>query len=201
MKRIFRTALVLAVVAAVSSPASLGAVAGFGDVSSTTYYAKPVQWMVNEDITTGTGPCSYSPFDSVTRGQAAAFLWRMEGRPSGIRHPFSDVHLGWQIGPIEWMFKAGITTGTTATSYSPELAVTRGEFAALLYRLAGSPPVASASSFPDVTAGWQLAPVAWMLSMGITKGTSPTTFSPDEPVSRAQAAAFLHRYQGSPAWR
>jgi hypothetical protein len=190
---------VIAVMAMVATPSTVGAVAGFGDVSSSTYYAAPVQWMVDREITTGTTACSYSPLDAVTRGQAAAFLWRMEGRPNPRGgHPFNDVYVGWQQTPVSWMYQNGITEGVTPRSYQPDALVTRGQFAAMLYRLAGEPPVAVAFAFVDVREGWQLAPVAWMSNLGITKGVTPTTFRPDDPVSRAQAAAFLHRYKGSP---
>ncbi len=60
----------------------VGGVAGFGDVDAERFYTAPVQWMVDNDITTGTGPTCFSPDEDVTRGQAAAFLWRMEGSPA-----------------------------------------------------------------------------------------------------------------------
>jgi hypothetical protein len=195
-----RMAIAIAVAAMVATPIPAGAVAGFGDVPEARYFTAPVQWMVNRGITTGTTPCTFSPYDTVTRGQAAAFIWRMEGSPSPSQtHPFTDVSASWQQDAVSWMFQQGITTGTSATTYSPSSPVTRGDFAALLHRLAGSPSVAIDYAFVDVTAGYQMAPIAWMAAQGITVGTSPTTFSPNAGVTRAQAATFLHRYQGSPA--
>ena len=74
-----RRALVAALLTlALLSPASPGAsLAGFGDVEDARYFTAPVQWMVDDGITNGTSPTCFSPWDSVTRGQAAAFLWRM----------------------------------------------------------------------------------------------------------------------------
>ena len=57
---------------AFASPAE--SVGGFGDVPVDRFYTTPVQWMVDNDITTGTSPTCFSPDDPVTRGQAAAFL-------------------------------------------------------------------------------------------------------------------------------
>jgi hypothetical protein len=59
------------------------------------------------------------------------------GEPEvGSSHPFGDVVLGWQQEPVAWMFANGITTGTSASTYGPDEAVTRGQVAAFLYRFA-----------------------------------------------------------------
>ena len=87
-----------------------------------------------------------------------------------------------------------ITTGTSPKCFSPDDPVTRGQAAAFLWRMEGSPEPGGAQSFSDVESEWQQDPVAWMSSHGITTGTTPFTFSPDSPVTRGQAAAFLHRY-------
>lgn len=56
-----------------------------------------------------------------------------------------------------------------------------------------------AEAFTDVAPGaFYETPVAWLVNLGITTGTSSTTFSPDEPVTRGQMAAFLWRYAGQP---
>lgn len=191
------TAAVLAAgVMLLPSPAS--GVAGFGDVSNSAFYTNAVQWMVDNDITTGTSPTCFSPNDPVTRGQAAAFMWRMEGQPSAPAHSFTDVTAGYQQAPVSWMAANDITTGTTPTTYSPNDQLTRGQLAALLHRLAGN-PAASGHPFNDITAAWQQTPVAWMVAESITTGTTPTTFSPNVTVTRGQLATFFHRYKGSPA--
>ena len=188
--------MIAAATAGLALPAA--AIAGFGDVRATDYWAKGVQWMVDNDITTGTGPGCFSPGDPVTRGQAAAFLWRMEERPEpGPDHPFIDVTLGWQVDAVAWMLQEGITTGTGPQHFSPDSVLTRGQLAAMLYRLAGE-PAATAHPFTDVSRPWQQAPVAWMAAEGITTGTSQTTFSPDHVVTRGQLATFFYRYKGLP---
>lgn len=139
------TLLSLAMLSTVSPVAS---VAGFGDVEDGRYFTAPVQWMVGDGITNGTSPSCFSPSVSVSRGQAAAFLWRMEGRPVAEPHPFSDVDKGWQQDPVSWLFAEGITTGTSATEFSPGDPVTRGQMATFLYRYQGSPPVTVDASSP-----------------------------------------------------
>ena len=171
--------------------------AGFGDVPSGTYFEAPVQWMVDNEITLGTEPGCFSPWAPVTRGQAAAFLWRMEGEPDAPGHSFEDVSGAWLDGAVAWMAHQEITLGVTETTFEPNSPVTRGQIAAFLHRLAGK-PVAADHAFTDITQPWQQAPVAWMAELEITTGTTATTFDPDAIVTRGQVAAFLYRYQGEP---
>ncbi|MEO0495662.1 MAG: S-layer homology domain-containing protein [Actinomycetota bacterium] len=197
MRRLRSLALLVSL-AVLAGNAPAAAVAGFGDVDEGRYFTAPVQWMVDNEITTGTSPSCFSPWNDVTRAQAAAFLWRMEGRPAADPHPFTDVTKAWQQDPISWLFAQGITTGTSDTTFSPESTLTRGQFAALLFRLADPPSGAPAHPFDDVVADWQQAAVGWLFDEGITTGTSDTAFSPDDPVTRGQIATFLFRYRGSP---
>jgi hypothetical protein len=189
--------LVATALLALASPAS--GTGGFGDSMPDRFYTEAVQWMVDEDITTGTTPTCFSPDDSVTRGQAAAFMWRMEGEPApGAPHSFVDVGAAWQQDPVSWMVNKKITTGTSGTTYSPDDNLTRGQMAALLHRLAGEPPAPPPTDFADVVTSWQVTPVGWMVKEGITTGTSSTTFSPEATVTRGQLATFFHRYKGEP---
>ena len=196
MVRKFAVMSVVAGLMLAGSASPAGSVAGFGDIETGRYYTDAVQWMVDNSITTGTSLTCFSPDRLVTRGQAAAFLHRMEGEPTGSPpHGFVDVVASWQQDPVSWLADQGITTGTSPTNYSPEDTLTRGQLAALLHRLAREPG-ASGHPFVDVMLPWQQIPVAWMSQSGITNGTSPTTFSPDLTVTRAQMAAFLYRYRG-----
>ncbi|MEM7140980.1 MAG: alpha/beta fold hydrolase, partial [Actinomycetota bacterium] len=192
----------LAVVMTVSGLATMspaGAAAGFGDVGAGTYYTDAVQWMVDNEITTGVSPTCFAPDDPVTRGQAAAFMWRMEESPAPAQaHAFGDVATAWQQDPVSWMAANGITTGTTSSTYVPDGYLTRGQLAVLLHRLAGSPDAPSPDRFVDVVEDWQTTAVGWMLQQGITTGTSWTTFSPNAIVSRGELATFFYRYKGSP---
>ena len=150
MKGMRRRSLVAALLslAMLSTVSPVASVAGFGDVEDGRYFTAPVQWMVGDEITNGTSPSCFSPSVSVSRGQAAAFLWRMEGRQAAEPHPFSDVDKGWQQDPVSWLFAEGITTGTSATEFSPGDPVTRGQMATFLYRYQGSPPVTVDASSP-----------------------------------------------------
>ena len=198
VRRCWWVALCVGVVAALLVPVPhAGAVAGYGDVGEDSYYTDPVQWSVDNDLTGITGTC-FAPDAAVTRGETAGWMWRMEDQPLAPAHSFDDVTVAEQQNPVSWMSNIGITTGTTATTFSPNKAkLTRAELATFLWRLADS-PAAPAHSFEDVLKGWQQGPVSWMSSTGITTGTSPTTFSPDDTLTRAQLITFLYRYNNNP---
>jgi hypothetical protein len=115
-----------------------GTVAGFTDVPSGAFFTEAVVWLKNEGITTGTTDTTFSPDDNVTRAQMAAFLWRMVGEPGGNpAHGFTDVPNGTFFAEaVAWLKDQGITTGTSATTYSPNDNVTRAQMAAFLFRMA-----------------------------------------------------------------
>ena len=191
------TMVVLVVVALWAAPA--GAAAGFGDVGEDEFFAPAVQWMGDSDITEGVSPSCFVPGATVSRGETAAFLWRMEGSPEPVSpHGFDDVVEPWQDDAVAWLREQGVTEGTSATTYSPARAVTRGEPAVMMWRLAGQPTDAPPHGFTDV-GGWIDDAVAWMKHEGITNGVTPTMFVPGAGASRGEVAVFLHRYEGSPS--
>lgn len=116
---------------------------GFGDVPSGAYYETSVGFLVERGITTGTSPTTYAPDEVVSRAQMAAFLWRFSGeRPASGPSGFTDVPSGvYYTEAVAWLAEERITTGTSDTTYSPDLAVSRGQMATFLWRLAGEPIV------------------------------------------------------------
>ncbi len=178
-------------------PAS--ALAGFGDVGPDEFYSEPVQWFADSGITNGISPGCFGPGHGATRGEVATFLHRYAGRPGAGSEPFTDVKPGdFFAEPVAWMVSAGITTGATDTTFAPQRNVTRGEVAAFLHRFVGQPD-GGAEPFSDVNpTDFFAGAVAWMVSTGVTTGTSATTFDPHRPVTRGELATFLYRVDGSP---
>ena len=173
----------------------------FFDVTLGQFYADPVTWLACERITTGTSATMFSPDATVTRGQMAAFLWRYAGEPDpdSLDTPFTDVPPGqFYSVAVAWLVEQEITTGTSPITFSPSDPVTRGQMAAFLWRYAGEPdPDSLDTPFTDVPPGqFYSVAVAWLVEQEITTGTSPITFSPDDPVTRGQMAAFLWRLAG-----
>ena len=108
---------------------------------------------------------------------------------------FTDVSPGaYYYGPVAWLVRAGITSGTSPGHYSPNGGVSRAQMAVFLWRNAGEPTPAGPHNFTDVpTNSYYNSAVAWLVEAGITGGTSPTKYSPDSTVTRAQMAVFLKR--------
>ena len=196
--------LAIAVVVGGLAPfAAPAGAAGFGDVPPGSFYADAVDWLAEEEITTGTSPTTYSPGDPVTRGQMAVFLWRLMHEPSDrVVHSFNDVPPGaFYADAVAWLVAAGVTTGTSPTSFSPNDPVTRGQMAAFLWRLAGRPDAPIDHGFLDVAdETYYAVPVAWLKAQGITTGTGATSYSPNAIVTRGQMAAFLHRLATDSDW-
>ena len=95
---------------------------------------------------------------------------------------------------VQWAAENDITGGVGNGLFAPDGDCTRAQIVTFLWRAAGSPEPQSKADFTDVPANAYYAKaVAWALENGITKGTSATTFSPDDPCTRAQAVTFLAR--------
>ena len=115
---------------------------------------------------------------------------------------FIDVHKGdYYFNAVNWAVAEGITNGITAATFVPDMICTRAQAVTFLWRAAGSPaPESTTMPFEDVSrAAYYYNAVLWAVENGITKGTSATTFSPDEECTRAQIVTFLWRAQGAPA--
>lgn len=171
----------------------------FDDVKADAYYYDAVAWAVSEGITSGTSATAFSPDASCTRAQTVTFLWRVAGSPvpQGINDPFTDVQPdAYYYNAVLWAAENGITAGTSATTFSPDATVTRGQAVTFLHRAVGSPAAGDGDPFEDVDANAYYADaVRWAAEQGITSGTSATTFSPDGPCTRAQIVTFLYRNQ------
>ncbi len=168
---------------------------GFDDVSAGAYYAQSVMWAAENGVTTGTSATKFSPEASCTRAQFVTFLWRAMGSPApkSEKNPFSDVKSGaYYYDAVLWAVEKGITTGTSATKFSPNATLTRAQTVTFLWRLEGEP--GGQAHFYDVPAGAYYADaVAWAAQKGITTGTSADRFSPNQTCTRAQTVTFLYR--------
>ena len=114
---------------------------------------------------------------------------------------FSDVGAGsWYADAAVYCRENGLMSGTSATTFSPDTAMTRAMLATVLYRLAGSPAVAGTDAFTDTTDGaWYADAVLWASQNGIIGGYGGGLFGTNDPVTREQLATILWRYSGSPA--
>ncbi len=169
----------------------------FVDVPAGSYYEDAVNWAVENGITQGTDDTHFSPDDVCTRAQMVTFLWRAAGSPKveNGKNPFTDVKAdAYYYDAVLWAVEKGVTSGTSATTFSPDATVTRGQTVTFLYRNAGSPEVSGTMPFTDVeTDAYYAKAVQWAVQQKITTGTSETTFSPMSDCTRGQIVTFLYR--------
>jgi len=179
---------------------TLDPVTGFEDISKDAYYYNAVKWAASNGITTGTSYTTFSPDDSCTRAQMITLLWRAVGEPKAKNTTcvFTDVDKdAYYYDAVLWAVEKGITTGTSATTFSPDAVCTRAQIVTFLFRTTGYNKVTYNHGFEDVAAdAYYISAVSWAAIFGVTNGTSETTFSPDAVCTRAQAATFLYRYLG-----
>ncbi len=171
----------------------------FTDVKETDAWYSAVMWAYNNGIVKGTSATTFSPGSDCTRGQFVLMLYRMAGKPdvSGVANPFKDIKKSdAYYKAVLWAYSQGIIKGTSATRFSPSGSVTRGQLVLMLYRMAGKPSTAGAvNPFNDVyAADSYYKAVLWAAKVGVTRGTSSTTFSPQANCTRGQLALFLYRY-------
>ena len=171
----------------------------FADVKSGSYCYDAVQWAVAKGITLGLSDGSFAPNAPCTRGQIVTFLWRAMGcpAPKSTVNPFTDVKSGsYCYEAVLWAVEQGITKGTTAATFSPNAACTRGQAVTFLCRAVGTEGTGD-TGFADVGANSFCAgSVKWAVENGVTKGTTATTFSPNETCTRGQIVTFLYRAMG-----
>ena len=120
------------------SPEPKSTATSFTDVKSGAYYEKAVAWAVENNVTTGTSSTTFSPNATVTRAQAVTFQWRAAGAPASEgTNAFTDVSASAFYAPaVQWAVNAGVTTGTSATTFSPNSSCLRAQIVSFLYRAA-----------------------------------------------------------------
>lgn len=179
-----------------------------------------VLWALNNGITNGSSVTTFSPNSNLTRIEAVTLLYRLSSMPNGVFETcpynngtnchltkqsssykktisnigFSDLSkYTYNLDAVYWAYKAGVITSDSL--FNPTNNCTRSQFVTMLYRLAGSPSVSFNNSFSDVSSNaWYAKAVSWAVNNGITNGTSNTTFSPENLVTREQAIIFLYRF-------
>lgn len=109
---------------------------------------------------------------------------------------FTDVPNGaWYLGELNYAVANGYISGTSATTFSPDATITRGQFVTILGRMLNAPTSGGSTKFTDVNAGSWYAPyVAWAANNGYVNGTSSTTFSPEATITVEQMGTILANY-------
>lgn len=113
-----------------------------------------------------------------------------------LKANFTDVAAdAWYADAVQYVYENGLMSGTSETTFSPDLTTTRGMIVTILYRMENEPAVTGTTAFTDVAADQYYAnAVAWAAQNGIVAGIDAITFAPDKAITREQMAAILYRY-------
>lgn len=116
-----------------------------------------------------------------------------------VKANFADVAAdAWYADAVQYVYENGMMSGTSETTFSPDLTTTRGMIVTILYRLEGSPDLSNENlgyPYADVDANAYYADaVYWARQNGIVSGMSAEQFAPNDAITREQMAAILYRY-------
>lgn len=174
----------------------------FDDVAQEYFYADAVLWAGTRGISNGVDGENFGPEDALTRADAVTLLWRSLGSPtaSDAAVDFADVPASvYYEAAVDWASSIGVVVGTSPGVFSPQATIDRAQFSTILWRVYGSQASSTAGTFNDVPAGqYYTEAVGWMVDEAITTGTSATTFSPGDSLTRGQGVTFLWRAAGEP---
>lgn len=174
----------------------------FTDVNQDDWFRDAVAYVYHAGLMSGTGQTQFSPGGTTTRGMIVTILHRYEGSPAAGGSAFQDVAPGaYYALPVAWAAAGGVVNGIEPTRFGPDLAVTREQMAAILYRYAQQKGLdvggrANLSVYAD--AG-QVSPyaadaMAWAVHTGLITGVNSYTLQPGGSATRAQVAAILTRF-------
>ena len=183
----------------------------YRDVRSNAWYYEDVAYVTRGGLMVGTSTLTFSPTEEMSRAMLVAVLYRMSGSPSvaGMTAPFTDVPDGqWYTEAVIWAYNCGVVSGTSATTFSPELNITREQMMTMFYGYAefmdyNTMAVADLSVFPDggSVSPWAQTEMGWAVANTLISGVqegNTTYLRPQGNATRAEAAAILHRFD---QWR
>ena len=184
---------------------------GLHDVAGPDYWAhKGIDYCVRNRLMNGVGAGTFSPSTACTRAQIVKILYNRSGNQTDYSYyylPFTDVAPGaWYYNAVAWAYCNDVTSGTSATTFTPNAAITRQQLVTFLYRytvkyapeFTGN--AAPISAFPDAgsVANWAYAAMSWAVGNGLIKGNAhdngPDYLDPNGSATRAQTATIIMRY-------
>jgi len=185
------------------SASSAAAAPSFSDVPQGAPFAKEIEWLAGQGISTGYSDGTFRPHLPITRDAMAAFMYRLAGEPAftaPAKSPFRDVTPRTKFyKEITWLAKRGISTGYADGTYRPFEPVKRDAMAAFLYRLAGKPSYTAPrwSPFADISPTSKFyKEMTWLAQTGISRGwSSNNTYRPQWNIARDAMAAFMYRFE------
>ena len=184
---------------------------GLHDVAGPGYWAhEGIDYCVRNRLMSGVGAGTFSPDMACTRAQIVKILYNRSGNQTDYSYyylPFTDVAPGaWYYNAVAWAYYNDVTSGTSATMFTPNAAITRQQLVTFLYRytvkyapeFTGN--AAPISAFPDAgsVANWAYAAMSWAVGNGLIVGNAHDNgldyLDPNGSATRAQTATIIMRY-------
>lgn len=175
----------------------------FTDVRSTDWFYDAVNYVYSEGIMDGTSVYMFSPNNATSRGMLVTILWRLAGEPVVTGTSFSDVSSSsYYYYAVLWASKYGIVDGLGNNMFGPDQAITREQFAVILYRYAqhcgystsaNSTLVGYADS--NKISSYALTAMRWACGAGLFEGDERANLNPQGQTTRAAAAKLLMTFQ------
>lgn len=156
-----------------------------------------IRWLHDVGITTeGPGASAFGHRDTNTRAHTVTFLWRAYDRPAGPRaaRPSDVTSNRWYTPPVRWTVATGAVTGYPDGTFRPDAPISRGDFALILWRAAGSPSAPAASLRDVASSAYYADAIRWASAVGVMNGFADGTFRPDDAITRGHVALMLCRF-------
>lgn len=175
----------------------------FTDVRSTDWFYDAVNYVYSEGIMDGTSVYMFSPNNATSRGMLVTILWRLAGQPVVTGTSFSDVSSSaYYYYAVLWASKYGIVDGLGNNMFGPDQAITREQFAVILYRYAQHCGYSTSASSTLVgyadsnkISSYALTAMRWACGAGLFEGDERANLNPQGQTTRAAAAKLLMTFQ------
>ena len=183
---------------------------GFRDVAGPADWShEGIDYCVRRSLMVGTGVGTFSPNAVCSRAQIVQILYNLSGDTTDYGNyylPFTDVAPGdWFYEAVAWAYANDIVAGTSATTFAPNVDITREQMTVILYGYTAKYAPAftgggtSLGQFPDAgsVANWAYAAMNWAVGNGLISGIESygvTYLTPQGSATRAQASAIIMRY-------
>ncbi len=180
----------------------------FTDVSSSDWFFKGVEYVVDKGIMSGVSENQFDPSGKLTRAMLVQMLYNMESRPAcDAQNAFIDVPVGqWYTDAVIWANDAKIVSGMGEGLFAPNMEITREQMVAMLYNYAkykGYDVTASAdlSTFADnaSVSAWAQPAMQWAVAEGYISGMGDNQLAPQGTATRAEIASVIMRFMEATA--
>ena len=170
------------------------------------WYFNAVEYVYEKGIMSGTGSSRFQPNTTLTRAMAVQLFYNLEGQPSledeNLGYPFDDVDSGaWYANAVYWARLHQVASGTGEDTFSPNVPITREQFAQMLYGYAkykgyDVTTKADLSTFQDSgkISSWAMTAFQWANGEGLINGDTNGYLSPGGSTTRAHAASILMKF-------